>query len=147
MKALILLLLLAAAARAEVYKCDDGKGNVVYSQAPCGESAEALPILSAPQADPSTAQGLRPGEKAILKRLEQDERAAKKRRDQQRKADERIAARAAAKARTNAARCATYQRRLQEAQDDKSDGYTISEEKKLDRKIGEYTAKLKELGC
>jgi hypothetical protein len=58
---------------AAVYKCEDGEGNVAYSDRPCGTEAEKLEMQTYYPPSGQTAPGLRPGELEMLKQIEQRE--------------------------------------------------------------------------
>lgn len=64
--ALALILLCSAAAAQAIYRCDDGKGGVLYADASCkdGAKVEVLPG----KADPAAIERLRREEKAFAER-------------------------------------------------------------------------------
>ncbi|MDA1107948.1 MAG: DUF4124 domain-containing protein [Proteobacteria bacterium] len=127
---LLALCLMAGPALGEVYKCRDGDGSTVYSDTPCGQ---AVPLPELPKkAQP--AQGLRPGEKQLLRSVETREAAGHKD-DKQRRSEERVAQR---RAEQDAKSCRSAKRRIAEIEEELRQGYKAKRGEKLKRKLGEH---------
>ena len=70
---MLTLYLIAGPVYAEVYKCEVD-GRTLYSDTPCGQTA---PLVGLPKKDKSP-QGLRPGEKQLLRSVEAREAAERR---------------------------------------------------------------------
>lgn len=64
--ALALALLCGAAAAQSIFRCDDGKGGVLYADVPCRDGAKV--DVRAGKADPAAIERLRRDEKAFAER-------------------------------------------------------------------------------
>ncbi len=114
----------------EVYKCQDGKGKVVYSDSPCGQAG---PLLK-PSATDGVAGGLRPGEEQWLRDIK-DKQAAERKASEQREAEQKVALRAA---KQDAKLCRSAKRHIAEVEEELQQGYKAKRAEKLKRKLAEY---------
>ena len=114
----------------EVYKCQDGKGKVVYSDNPCGQQG---PLVK-PSAADETAGGLRPGEEQWLRDIK-DREAAEQKVNQRREAEQKAALRSA---KQDAKLCRSAKRHIAEIEEEFRQGYKAGRAETLKRKLAEY---------
>lgn len=114
----------------EVYKCQDGKGNVVYSDSPCGQVG---PLVK-PSATDGTVGGLRPGEEQWLRDIK-DREAAERKENERREAEQEAALRGA---KQDAKLCRSAKRHIAEVEEELWQGYKAKRAEKLKRKLAEY---------
>ena len=143
MHAVILLLMIVAAAQADVYRWTDATGQVHYGDRPSEQvQYERVKVDNPPPSGPST--GLRPGEQKML----QDVRKEKRRADQEHRAQAHEEAhnsrrQAAADARRRD-RCDRYERCLRGIENKLTAGYSVGESYSLQERRDEYEAKIRE---
>ena len=114
----------------EVYKCQDGKGKVVYSDTPCGQVG---PLVK-PSATEGTVGGLRPGEEQWLRDIN-DREAAERKEKQRREAEHKTELRSA---KQDAKLCRAAKRHIAEVEEEFRQGYKAGRAETLKRKLAEY---------
>ncbi len=114
----------------EVYKCQDGKGKVVYSDSPCGQVG---PLMRPSDTDGTTG-GLRPGEERWLRDI-RDREAAERKEKLRREAEHDAALRSA---KQDAKLCRTAKRQIAAVEEEFRQGYKAGRAETLKRKLAEY---------
>lgn len=140
MRALLIGLILAGPALAGgVYKWTDAQGNVHFGDKPPDTRAERVQTDDAP--DPATpGAGLRPGERAMLERREE----AMRERMRARQESIEDAERAARVAGDYKEYCYRLRLDLQEYQDERRRGCSVSECQFIDRRIAYHESLIRE---
>lgn len=119
-----------------VYSWKDADGNVHYSdvppQAAGGGEVKEIPV-DIPQ-DPQRPQGLRPGEREMLKSYEERSRRLEQAKDRARREAKREAAEKASKE-NQRLRCDYYRKRQENYEDRLRGGYTREQQLKLEENL------------
>ena len=139
MSLIFALTLITGPASAAVYKCDDGAGNITYSQSPCAVNAEEMDISDTETSTPDSGNqpGLRPGEIQKLEEIKQREERRQLRRKQEALQLEHDTE-TSQKSHYDKKRCNYYSDKLDEVKRDLRRGYTRREEAYLRKRKRNY---------
>lgn len=126
---------------ADLYKCTGSEGTISYSDSPCSgqENIEVLIDNRPDEAEGPTATGLRPGEHAFLREIEQRRIKALREREQRR----RISAQQEMDRKSRQKTCEKYRQKIKEYKDELRSGYSISRGNYLEEKMTEYRERVR----
>jgi hypothetical protein len=137
MKTLIIIAALGSTAvtcvHADVYKWIDQQGQVHFEDQP-GANSEKLELAPALESEAGPALGLRPGERALLQRIE-DREQRRFDHGSAHNADQRAAR---TDADYDASMCMYYQRRIEDIEAELRSGYKASRGEWLETRLSRY---------